>query len=81
MEAACTAQAAAEASSTDNQLAHKAATAKRAASIAQERLRLRHGRAGNVQPSPTEPEAVLQLRKDGVPRPSYKPMVMVHEAV
>jgi transposase len=81
MEAACTAQAAAEASPADNQLALKAAAAKRAASIAQERLRMRHrhGRAGGVQLSPTEPEAVMQLRKDRVPRPSYKPTVMVHE--
>jgi hypothetical protein len=80
MEAACTARAAAEGSPTDNQLAQQAATAKRAASIAQARLRLRHrhGRAGKVQLSPTEPEAAMQLRKDGVPRPSYKPTVMVH---
>ena len=29
---------------------------------------------------PTEPEAAVQPRKDGVRRPSYKPIVMVHES-
>jgi transposase len=82
MEAAREAQAAAEASPSDAELALKAVAAQRAATIAQERLRLRqrHGHAGSVVLSPTEPEAAVQLRKDGVARPSYKPTVMVHEA-
>jgi transposase len=82
MEAARAAQVAAESSPTDNQLAHKAAAAQRAATIAQERLHLRQrrGLAGSVQLSPTEPDAAVQLRKDGVPRPSYKPTALVHEA-
>jgi transposase len=80
-EAACQAQAAAEASPSDAELACKAAAAQRAATIGQERLRLRQrrGHAGNILLSPTEPEAVVQPRKDGVHRPSYKPTAMVHE--
>jgi hypothetical protein len=82
MEAAREAQAAAAASPSNAALARKATAAQHAATIAQERLRLRqrHGHAGSIQLSPTEPEAAVQPRKDGVARPSYKPTVMVHES-
>jgi transposase len=82
MEAAREAQAAAAASPSNAELARKATAAQHAATIAQERLRLRqrHGHAGSIQLSPTEPEAAVQPRKDGVARPSYKPTVMVHES-
>lgn len=82
MEAARAARAAADASPSDEKLAHKAQVAQHAASIAHERLRLRqrHGHSGSVQLSPIEPEAAVQTGKDGVARPSYKPTIMVHES-
>lgn len=81
--AAHEAQAAAQASPTNSRLAHKAAAAHHAGSVAEERMRLRQRRDRERQDiplSPIEPEAVLQPRKDGVSRPSYKPIAMVHEA-
>lgn len=81
--AAHEAQAAAQASPTNSRLAHKAAAAHHAGSLAEERMRLRQRRDRGRQDiplSPIEPEAVLQPRKDGVSRPSYKPSAMVHEA-
>jgi hypothetical protein len=82
MEAAREAQAAAEASPNDDELARKAEAAQRAANIAAERFHLgkRHGHPGSIQLSPTEPEAAVQTRKDGVVRRSYKPTAMVHES-
>jgi transposase len=82
MEAARAAQAAADASPSNEQLARKAQAAQHAASIAEGRLRLRkrHGHPGSIQLSPTEPEAAVQPRKDGVTRPSCKPTAMVHES-
>jgi len=88
MEAAREAQAAAEARPSDAELARQAAAAQRAATIAQERLRLRqrHGHAGSIQLSPTEPEgrgsaaqgwscaSVLQAHRDGPRvRPDRRP--------
>jgi transposase len=81
VEAVREARAAAEANPINARLTAKAAAAERAAAIAQERLdiRRRHARAGDILLSPSEPEAVVQLRKDGIARPSYKPIAMVHE--
>jgi transposase len=81
IEAARAAQASAEASSSNDELARKAQAAQHAASIAHQRLRLRqrHGHPGSIQLSPIEPEAAVQLGKNGLVRPSYKPAVMVHE--
>ena len=82
MEAARAAKAAADTSPSNGELARKAQVAQPAARIAEERLRLRkrHGHPGSIQLSPTEPEAAVQPRKDGVTRPSYKPTVMVHQS-
>jgi transposase len=67
LEAACTAQAAAEASPTDNQLAQKAVTAKRTAIIAQERLRVRH--RGSTRWSCGSPRSnVMSLPEASSPR-------------
>ena len=76
------AQAASAASPHDAELARRAALAQHAAALAEERsyTRGRHGFPGGVVLSPLEPEAVVQPRKDGVRRPSYKPTAMVHEA-
>src|SRR6516165_4621624 len=68
VEAVREARAAAEANPINARLTAKAAAAERAAAIAQERLdiRRRHARAGDILLSPSEPEAVVQLRKDGI---------------
>ncbi len=82
IEAACRAQALAEVEPTEAHL-RTAAAAKRAAIIAQERMnsrRLQYRKSPSTELSPIEPEAVVQQRKDGVLRPSYKPITMVHEA-
>jgi transposase len=82
LETARKAEATAEAEPTEVRL-REVTAAKRAAIIAQERIdsRRRHYRKShNTELSPIEPEAVVQQRKDGVYRPSYKPITMVHEA-
>jgi len=81
MAAAREAKAAAEANPAEPQLARKAQLADQAAALVKERMRERRWRMpGKTELSPIEPEAVLQPRKDGVSRPSYKPIAMVHES-
>ncbi len=82
MKAVGAAQAAADASPSNEELARKAQAAQHAASFAHQRLRLRqrHGNPGSIQLSPTEPEAAVQLGKDGLVRPSYKPTAIVDES-
>jgi transposase len=79
--AALETRAAAEADPSEPQLARKARAAQEAAALLQERMRRRRWRVPeDTELSLREPEAVLQPRKDGVSRPSYKPSAMVHEA-
>jgi hypothetical protein len=72
IEAARAAQAAAEASPSNEELARKAQAVQHAAGIAHQRLRLRQrrGHSGSVQLSATEAEAAVQTGNDGLVRPS-----------
>jgi len=81
MEAAREAQVAAEAEPKDRQLARKAQAAEQAAALVKKRMRQRRWRSPEAtELSLSEPEAVLQPRKDGVWRPAYKSIAVMHEA-
>jgi len=60
-----------------------AAAAEQTAALARERLRNREGKrrvAGGEVVAASDPEAVIQPRKDGARRPSYRPSLLVHES-
>jgi len=67
----------------DRRLSDRAEQAERAAQLADERHRDRQRKtrlAGGKVVAGSDPDAVLQPRKDGTRRPSYRPSVLVHES-
>jgi transposase len=77
------ANALAEGDPSDPGLQKAAATAKEAAEIAEQRCedRRRQGkRTDTVAVVPSDPQAVIQPRKDKVMRPGYKACTLMHEA-
>ena len=77
------AKEAARAAPQDEELQAAAATAERVAAGAQERCarRAAQGKSSDtVAVVPSDPEAVIQPRKDGATRPAYKPCTLMHEA-
>ena len=68
---------------SDGALQEAAAKARQAAEIAGQRIEQRRKQGKNTQTVavvPSDPEAVIQPRKDGVMRPGYKATTMMHEA-
>lgn len=81
--AADEAKQAASAEPNDAELEQAAAQAAALAAVAQERCakRERQGKkSDSVAVVPSDPEAVIQPRKDGVMRPGYKASTLMHEA-
>lgn len=81
--AAEAAQQAASAAPQDEGLQAAAEAAAVVAAVAQERCARRQAQGKNVESVavvPSDPEAVIQPRKDGAPRPAYKPCTLMHEA-
>jgi DDE family transposase/transposase-like protein DUF772 len=77
------AQAAARAAPQDEALRAAAAAAATVAAVAQERCARRAAQGKSretVAVVPSDPEAVIQPRKDGTVRPAYKPCTLMHEA-
>ncbi len=66
----------------DEELAAAAREAQTVAATvtAREEKQKAKGRAATAAIVPAEPEAMMQPRKDGVNRPSYKPSVLVDES-
>src|SRR5271166_584419 len=79
-EAAAEAAAQAERSQVNAEQVEQARTV---AALAQARSVDRRARGGDAEApvvAPSDPDALIQPRKDGVVRPTYKPSIMVHES-
>lgn len=77
------AQKEAEAEPEDVQLRESAAAAQHVADVARERCERREAQGKNsasVLIVPSDPDAVIQPRKDGAQRPGYKPTTLMHES-
>jgi len=77
------ARQAAEAAPQDQDLQDAATAASEVAAVARERCACRQAQGKDtktVAVVPSDPEAVIQPRKDGAQRPGYKPSTLMHEA-